>query len=195
MGVEIGPFDRQLARLGGLEPSLECHRAEADREGAQGKREVSGIRSFQAPIVLATVRAVGTIDVCGIRAVGRHGVLPEEQVRPQPFEIDLRIEADFTKAAATDRIEDTVDYALVTEAVARTVELESYRLLERLADRIAGVCLTLPDVKWVEVSVRKLRPPIPVHVASVGVTLRREAADPPAPTAAAAASESVSSWA
>ena len=134
---------------------------------------------------------MSTIDVCGIRAVGRHGVLPEEQSRAQPFEIDLRIEVDLTKAAATDCIEDTVDYSLLTEAVARTVELESYRLLERLADRIAGVCLTLPGVKWVDVSVRKLRPPIPVHVASVGVTLRRTAAEPPAPTPVAPATETV----
>jgi dihydroneopterin aldolase len=132
-------------------------------------------------MVLATVLVVGTIDVCGIRAIGRHGVLPEEQSRAQPFEIDLRIEVDLTKAAVSDSLDDTVDYALLTEAVARTVELESYRLLERLADRIAGVCLTLPGVKWVDVTVRKTRPPIPVQVTSVGVTLRRYAAEPPAP--------------
>ncbi len=120
---------------------------------------------------------MGTIDIFGIRVVGRHGALPEEQLRSQPFEIDLRLEADLTKAAASDRLEDTVDYGLLTEAVARTVELESYRLLERLADRIAGVCISLSGVTAVEVSVRKLRPPIPVHVSSVGVTLRREAAE------------------
>lgn len=117
---------------------------------------------------------MGTIEVLGIRAVGRHGVLAEEQSRAQPFEIDLRLEADLTVAAASDRLEDTVDYGLLTEAVARTVELESYQLLERLADRIAGICLSLAKVTAVEVAVRKLRPPVPVHVASVGVTLRRE---------------------
>lgn len=118
-----------------------------------------------------------TIEALGIRAFGRHGVLPEEQARAQPFEVDLRLEVDLTAAAATDRLEDTVDYGPLTEAVARTVEDESYRLLERLADRIAGLCLTLDGVRSVEVSVRKLRPPVPVQVASVGVTLRRAAAD------------------
>ena len=100
-------------------------------------------------------------------------MLPEEQDRAQPFEVDLRLEVDLTIAAASDRLEDTVDYGLLTQAVARTVELESYNLLERLADRIAGVCTSLGGVQSVEVSVRKLRPPIPVHVASVGVTLQR----------------------
>jgi len=119
---------------------------------------------------------VGIIEVLGIRAVGRHGVLAEEQSRAQPFEVDLRLEADLNAAAASDRLEDTVDYALVTEAVARTVELESFRLLERLADRIASICISLPAVTSVEVTVRKLRPPVPVQVGSVGVTIRREAA-------------------
>lgn len=117
-----------------------------------------------------------TIEALGIRAMGRHGVLPEEQLRAQPFEVDLRLETDLSAAASSDRLEDTVDYGLVTEAVARTVELESYRLLERLADRIAGICMSLSGVTAVEVTVRKLRPPVPVHVSSVGVTLRRSAA-------------------
>jgi len=117
---------------------------------------------------------VGTIEILGIRALGRHGVSDEEQASVQPFEVDLRLEVDLTVAATSDRLEDTVDYGFLTEAVAHTIELESYRLLERLADRIAEVCI-VPGVQAVEVSVRKLRPPIPVEVGSVGVTLRRTA--------------------
>jgi len=120
---------------------------------------------------------VGTIEVLGIRALGRHGVLAEEQSRAQPFEIDLRLEVDLTAAAASDRLEDTVDYGFLAEATARTIEVESHRLLERLADRIVDVC-SVPGVQSVEVSVRKLSPPIPVQVASVGVTIRREVGAP-----------------
>lgn len=116
-----------------------------------------------------------TIEALGIRAFGRHGVLDEEQARSQPFEVDLRLEVDLTAAATSDRLEDTVDYGSLTEAIARTIELESYRLVERLADRIVGVCLSVHGVQAVEVTVRKLRPPVPVEVASVGVTLRRRA--------------------
>jgi len=135
---------------------------------------------------------VDTIEALGIQAFGCHGVLPEEQDRAQPFEVDLRLEVDLSVAARTDRLEDTVDYGSLTEAVARTIELESYRLVERLADRIAGVCLSVAGVQAVEVSVRKLRPPVPVQVASVGVTLRRTAPNPkadapPAPTVASLA--------
>lgn len=108
-------------------------------------------------------------------------MLPEEHSRAQPFEVDLRLDVDISAAAGSDRIEDTVDYGSLTEAVARIVELESYRLLERLADRIAGVCVSPARVRSVEVTVRKLRPPIPVHVASVGVTLQRTATVPTPP--------------
>jgi len=121
---------------------------------------------------------VDTIEASGIRAFGCHGVLPEEQARAQPFEVDLRLEVDLAAAAASDRLEDTVDYGSLTVAVTRIVEDESYRLLERLADRIAGLCLSRSGVRSVEVSVRKLRPPVPVQVASVGVTIHRQAVHP-----------------
>lgn len=140
---------------------------------------MGGIGEGQGSIVLRYGGDVGTIEVLGIRAVGRHGVLPEEQLRGQPIEVDLRLRAELRRAAASDRLEDTIDYGPLVEAVARTVELESYRLLERLADRIANVCITLTGVTSVEVTVRKLRPPIPVHVTSVGVTLSRQRAEPP----------------
>jgi len=125
----------------------------------------------------------GTIELLGILAVGRHGVLPEEQRRGQPFEIDLRLELDLAAAAVTDDLGDTVDYGLVAEAVVRTVELESFQLLERLADRIAGMCLSTGSIHAVEVTVRKLRPPLPVQIRTVGVSLRREAVLPAPPLA------------
>ena len=123
----------------------------------------------------ATVRRLGTVELLGIRAIGRHGVLLQEQVRAQPFEVDLHLVADLAAAAASDNLEDTVDYPLVVVAVARIIELESYRLLERLADRIARICISLTAVTSVEVTVRKLRPPLPVHVTSMAVTIRRDA--------------------
>jgi dihydroneopterin aldolase len=117
----------------------------------------------------------GTIELLGILAVGRHGVLPEEQRRGQPFEVDVRLHLDLAAAAASDDLGDTIDYGLLAEAVVRTVELESFQLLERLADRIAGMCLSAGPVASVDVTVRKLRPPVPVQVRTVGVTIHREA--------------------
>ena len=65
-----------------------------------------------------------TIAITGIRAMGVHGALEEEQQRPQPFEIDVELEVDLRNPGETDRLEDTVDYAAVAEAAVRVVESE-----------------------------------------------------------------------
>ena len=113
------------------------------------------------------------ILVSGLRVMGVHGVLPEEQVRAQPFAIDLTLVIDLAPAGVSDALDDTVDYGAVAEAVAAVVAGEQHQLLERLAARIAEVCRTDPRVREVTVSLRKLRPPVPVALASVGVTITR----------------------
>ena len=62
--------------------------------------------------------------------------------------------------------------------VERIVEGESYQLLERLARRIADDVLALdPRIDSVTVTVRKLRPPVPVDLAWAGVTITRRAGE------------------
>ena len=114
-----------------------------------------------------------TIHINGIEVMGVHGVLPEEQERAQPFAVDLTLVVDLTAAGASDALADTVDYGAVAEAVAAVVGSERHQLLERLATRIAEVCRPDPRVREVTVSLRKLRPPVPVALASVGVTITR----------------------
>src|SRR5262249_57186124 len=77
--------------------------------------------------------SMGTIVIAGLRELGVHGVLPEEQTRPQPFEVDVELHVDLEKAGESDALDDTVDYSAVAEAVSRVVASERYQLLERLA--------------------------------------------------------------
>ena len=113
------------------------------------------------------------IQIRGVRAMGVHGVLPEEQERAQPFEVDLDLTVDLKSAGASDRLEDTVDYGGVIDAVAACVTGESYALLERLADRIAAVALGDERVSSVTVTVRKLEPPVAAALDHVGVRITR----------------------
>jgi len=112
---------------------------------------------------------MGTIVIAGLRELGIHGVLPEEQSRPQPFEVDVEMEVDLTKAGASDDLEDTVDYSAVSEAISRVVKSESYYLLERLATRIGEVCRADDRVKSATVTVRKLHPPVRAMLDHVAV--------------------------
>jgi dihydroneopterin aldolase len=113
------------------------------------------------------------IELRGLRAVGTHGVLAEEQLRGQPFEVDLDLEADLRAAGGSDRLDDTIDYGGLSEAVAAIITGERHALLERLAERIAEAALADARVTSVAVTVRKLRPPVPVDLASAGVRIVR----------------------
>jgi len=110
----------------------------------------------------------------GLRALGHHGALPGEQDRPQPFQIDLDIEADLAPAAASDELDDTIDYGALAAAAVRVVSEERWKLLERLAQRIVEDVVDADRrVTAVTVTVRKLRPPVPVDLGSAGVRVTR----------------------
>ena len=114
-----------------------------------------------------------TIILRGIRALGAHGVLPEEQARPQPFEVDVELSVDLGPAGRSDALSDTVDYDDLAGRVVEIVEKGGLSLLEALAGQIATACLSDPRVTGVVVTVKKLRPPVPVHVDHVAVRIER----------------------
>jgi dihydroneopterin aldolase len=114
-----------------------------------------------------------SIVLSGLRALGAHGVLPEEQARPQPFEVDLELRLDLSTAGRSDALSDTVDYDALTARVVALVEKGGCALLETLATRIAEAARADPRVQSVVVTVRKLRPPVPVVLDHVAVRIER----------------------
>lgn len=114
------------------------------------------------------------IRLRALRVVGTHGVLAEEKERAQPFEVDLDLTVDLALAAATDRLSDTVDYGEVAETAAAVVSERSFELLESLAGAIAEAVLA-SDIRITSVTVhlRKLRPPVPLDLGTVGVRITR----------------------
>jgi dihydroneopterin aldolase len=114
-----------------------------------------------------------TIILSGIRALGAHGVLPEEQNRPQPFEVDVELSVDLSAAGRSDALSDTIDYDGLAGRIVQIVEAGGLSLLEALAARIAADCRADPRVQGVAVTVKKLRPPVPVHVDHVAVRIER----------------------
>jgi len=114
------------------------------------------------------------IELRGLRVVGTHGVLPEEQERAQPFELDVDVQLDAARPAASDLLADTVDYGALATRAARTVGSSSFALLEALASAVAEDLLAADArIEQVAVTVRKLRPPLPLDIGSVGVRVVR----------------------
>jgi dihydroneopterin aldolase len=114
------------------------------------------------------------IEIRDLRVTGVHGVLAEERERSQPFAVDIVAWVDMTAAQQSDDLADTVDYGALAQTAADVVGGRSYRLLEALAGRLASALLiTDARLEAVEVTVRKLRPPLPLDVGSTGVRVRR----------------------
>ncbi|HET7013776.1 MAG TPA: dihydroneopterin aldolase [Streptosporangiaceae bacterium] len=113
------------------------------------------------------------ISLRGLRAFGRHGVLPEERINGQEFLIDATLWLDLRQAAATDDLAQTVSYADVAQQLHKIVTGEPVQLIETLAERLATACLAHERIKQVEVTVHKPSAPIPLPFKDVTVTVRR----------------------
>lgn len=114
------------------------------------------------------------IELRGLRVMAYCGILPEERERRQPFEIDVDVELDLLSAAASDDLENTIDYGrLVADIEQLAIEVR-YGLLERFASEIAASVLRHDKASSTRVTIRKLRPPVPQDLQSSGVTVRRD---------------------
>ena len=111
------------------------------------------------------------IEVRDLRCTAIIGVLPEERLREQPLSFDLNLERPFATAALNDDIRGTTNYAAVLELVVRTARDGQFLLLETLVYRAAQEILSFDaEIERVQVTVRKVRPPVPEDVVSVGVS-------------------------
>lgn len=118
------------------------------------------------------------IEIRGVTARGRHGVLPHEKTTPAPFVVDVDLWVDLAAAGASDDLADTVSYADVAADVVRIVEGDSVDLIETLAARIADAALAAPLVEAAQVCVHKPEAPVGVPFGDVAVRVVREADRP-----------------
>lgn len=78
----------------------------------------------------------------------------ERKIR-QTVSIDLDMAADIRKAAASDSVDDTLNYKLVAKRLQQFVGESGFQLVETLAEKIASIVLEEFDVAWVRVRVNK----------------------------------------
>ncbi len=110
----------------------------------------------------------------GAQFAGRHGVSEEERRIAGRYVVDVELNYDLTRAAASDDLADTISYSDVYRAVREIVEGRSFRLVEALAETIAQALLTQFPADAVVVRVKKQPPPIAGILDYAGVEIRRE---------------------
>jgi len=102
-----------------------------------------------------------------------HGHFKEENIIGGRFRVDVVIETDISKPAASDDLNDAVDYGRVYEIVKREIHQVS-RIIEHVAGRIADAIHTeFKDIGQVTVTVCKLNPPVGGKMDHFSVTITR----------------------
>jgi dihydroneopterin aldolase/2-amino-4-hydroxy-6-hydroxymethyldihydropteridine diphosphokinase len=109
------------------------------------------------------------------------GALPHEREAEQPLRVDLSIGADLRDAGTSDELDDTVNYGLVAERVVELATSSKHILLERLATDITDLVLGFDRVDEVEVTLTKLRPPVPTPLGTTAVRISRTRAETDVP--------------
>lgn len=115
-----------------------------------------------------------TIEIAGLSLFTHLGVSEAEREVGQRLVIDLRLEVGECDAIVTDRVQDTIDYAEVCEAVALAAQQRSYRTLERLCAAVAERLVEHFGAESVWIKIAKPEPPMPLPVEEVAVELWRE---------------------
>lgn len=112
------------------------------------------------------------IEVLGIECYAYHGCMTEESVLGGKYIVDVSLETDFSIAAETDELGDTIDYVRIKEIVAEEMGVRS-KLIEHVGQRITNQ-FKKEFTSLVEstVRIRKVNPPIKGIVKEVAIVIK-----------------------
>ena len=114
----------------------------------------------------------GRIHIRDLRLRTIIGVHDRERTQRQDVSLNLELETDLAVPAASDNIDDAVDYGALVRMLVGHVEESRYHLIERLASSVADLVLKqFPPVSAVSVTVDK--PGAIGFARSVAVSLRK----------------------
>ena len=116
----------------------------------------------------------GTVKVRNVEFQGAHGASAAERKSPRRFQVDVDLTFPITRAAASDRLADTINFQDVCALLVEVGTSGSRRLLEA----VAGAMVDALRARWpfasIELELRKLHPPCPGNPDYTAVRLRSE---------------------
>ena len=104
------------------------------------------------------------ISIADLEVFYRVGVPDEERAQPQRLLLTVEMSHDFTVAAATDNVSNTIDYFAVSQCLLNFGEGRNWKLIETLASNIADEILARFKPASVTVEVKKFIIPQTRHV-------------------------------
>lgn len=111
------------------------------------------------------------INIRGIRCYAFHGCMQEEARIGGHYVVDVTIYTNFSKAALSDELIDTVDYCAIQQIVKEEMAIRS-KLIEHVGQRIfSRIKVEFTAVTYLQVEIHKLCPPINGDTQEVSVVL------------------------
>jgi dihydroneopterin aldolase len=83
------------------------------------------------------------------------GIYDWERQIKQTVVLDIEMASDIAAAAATDNIEDALNYKSIAKRLIEFVGTSEFQLVETLAERIAQIIITEFGVPWLKLQVNK----------------------------------------
>lgn len=111
------------------------------------------------------------IFIRNLRLATTIGVHQWERGIRQTVVISLEMAFDNRRASASDRVEDTLDYATISDDLRQFVEQSEYQLVESLAEAIGERLMSKFALPWLRLTLEKLG--AVRDASSVGVTIER----------------------
>lgn len=100
------------------------------------------------------------------------GVYDWEKKIKQQLLLDIEMSSDINNAAASDHIDDTIDYAVVASTITQFIESRQFELIETVAQQCADIILN--DFAASQVTITLQKPGAVENAQSVGVKITRK---------------------
>lgn len=112
-----------------------------------------------------------TIEVNNIRLYAFHGCLEEEGKIGGNYSVNVHMRTDFSEAAQSDELAQTIDYVLVNKIVQEEMAIRS-KLIEHVGQRIIyRIKQEINNLHAVRLKVTKICPPINGDVENVAIII------------------------
>ena len=111
-----------------------------------------------------------TVSLRGLSVSAVIGVHAWERDIEQTLVFNVDMAADVRTPAATDELDDTLDYSAVAQTISSVVRAGQFRLIETAAERIAERLLADHPITWLRLEVSK---PIATDGYTAVITIER----------------------
>jgi 7,8-dihydroneopterin aldolase/epimerase/oxygenase len=114
-----------------------------------------------------------TIFLSEVRVETKLGVPDWERMTAQTIVLDIEIDMPHSRACQSDAIEDTIDYGRVVARIRETLGVNSFRLVEAMAEHLCQ--LIIKEFGAPRVKIKIAKPGILPGLKALGVIIERNA--------------------